>query len=123
MWELYFENVEQPEKEIFSSQAKFNTSYRKRKGIVTRKAKFDAEMEQKITNVAKKTYKNLNLNGYARIDMRVTSSGDVYVLEANPNPDIALDDEFACSAKHIGLKYPQLIEKILKLSLAWAKKA
>ncbi len=121
VWELRFEDVEKPEKEIYSSQAKFNKEYRKRKGIRTKKAKIDELMEAKIQKVAKKTYRALNLNGYARIDLRVTETGEIYVLEANPNPDIAHDDEFALSAKHQGMSYTELLSQILSTSFAWFK--
>jgi D-alanine-D-alanine ligase len=92
-----------------------------KKGIITKKAVISPELEKKIIDASKKTYKVLNLNGYARIDLRVDSMNQVYVIEANPNPDIASTDEFASSADYIKLEYPALIEKILKLGIAWAK--
>ena len=39
------------------------------------------------------------LSGYARIDLRLAESGAVYVIEANPNPQLARDEDFAQSAK------------------------
>ncbi len=121
VWELRFEGADKPEKEIYSSKAKFNEKYRKRKGIKTQKAKIDIELEKKIQKVAKKTYRALSLSGYARIDLRVTEAGDIYVLEANPNPDIAHDDEFALSAKYDGQKYEDVLAKILSLGFSWFK--
>ena len=47
--------------------------------------------------------------------------GQVYVLEANPNPDLALVDAFSESASSAGLSYDELIGKIVKLGLGWHK--
>lgn len=113
VWELKYDNVEQPEKEIYTSRAKWNEKYRERKGITSGPAKLDKHLEDKIIKICKKTYQVLELSGYARIDLRVTPEGKVYILEANPNPNIASDDEFAKSAAHLKIKYKELISQIL----------
>lgn len=120
VWELLFENADNPGKEIYSRNAKWNMKYRNRKGIKTQKAKITPEVEERILDVCKKTYKTLNLNGYARIDLRVSSNGNIYVIEANPNPNIGLDDEFALSAKNEKIKYEELLKKIISLGLSWS---
>lgn len=113
IWELQFNNVSNPENEIYSSQAKWNKNYRKRKGIDNGPAKLDKILEDKIIKICKKTYQVLNLSGYARIDLRVTTDNKIYVIEANPNPNIAEDDEFAQSALYAKIKYKELIETIV----------
>ncbi|CBW27144.1 putative D-alanine--D-alanine ligase [Halobacteriovorax marinus SJ] len=122
VWELKFENVEKPEKELYSNRAKWNNKYRDRKGIKTEAATLSPELELKIKNICKKVYKHLNLNGYARVDLRMNPAGEVYVIEVNPNPNIAREDELASSALHSKVNYEQLITKILKLAKSWAKK-
>ncbi len=114
IWELKFENVDNPEKEIYSQRAKWNEKYRKRKGIETGAAKLDKTTEDKVVRTCKKVYQILNLSGYARIDIRLTSENKIYVLEANPNPNIASDDEFAKSAEYEKVKYKELIEQLIK---------
>lgn len=116
VWELVFAKTDNPEKEFYSSRAKFNPKYRKEKGIDTNKAKITTELEQHIQNVCKKVYKVLNLSGYARIDLRLTHQNEIYILEANPNPDIAIEDEFALSAKYAKISYKDLIKKIISLA-------
>ena len=66
---------------------------------------------------SKQIYRLLELSGYARIDWRLDAEGRSYLLEANPNPDIARGEEFAESAAHDGLAYPQLIDRLLHLGL------
>lgn len=117
IWELEFGESDNPEKEIYSTNAKFSKSYRKRKGIKTKKAKVNETLEKKIHKISKRTYKLLGLSGYARIDLRVTADEKIYIIEANPNPGISRHDEFASSAKDHGLKYAELLQKILSLGL------
>lgn len=116
VWELVYKNVEAPEKEVYTARAKWNKSYRKRKGIDHQRAKLDKELEARIIKVVKRTYKALSLSGYARIDIRVDANQNIYILEANPNPNISFDDEFAMSAKNAGLSYKDLIKKVITLS-------
>ncbi len=119
-WELKFKDVEHPEKEFYTEQAKFNTEYRKRKGISTGKADIKADMEEALQRFAKRSYKALGLSGYARMDMRVDKLGKIYLLEANPNPDISESDDFAQSAKKRGYTYKILLEKIIRLGRQWS---
>jgi D-alanine-D-alanine ligase len=50
----------------------------------------------------------------------MTNDGEFYLLEANPNPQIAMNEDFADSAAHSGLKYPQLLQKIITLGLSYS---
>jgi D-alanine-D-alanine ligase len=59
------------------------------------------------------------ISGYARIDLRLAPDGRVYVLEANPNPQLAHGEDFADSAGSAGIKYGPLLERILRLGLEW----
>ncbi len=115
VWELTFSNSSNPEQEIYSEKAKFNERFRKKYGIKTKKALIDKKLEENLQKTAKKVFQILNLSGYARIDFRVDENDNIFVLEANPNPNIAKDDEFALSAKHQGIDYKSLIKKIIRL--------
>ena len=59
----------------------------------------------------------MGINGCARIDLRITDKGEVYIIEVNPNPDIGFKGEFADAAEAAGLKYPNLINKLVQLGL------
>ena len=59
------------------------------------------------------------LSGYARIDLRLSDAGSIYVIEANPNPQLARDEDFAESARAAGLSYERLIQHILGLGMRW----
>ena len=64
-------------------------------------------------------YQTLQLSGYARIDLRLDAEGRVFVIEANPNPQIARAEDFAESAAAAGLPYPALLQRILTIGLRW----
>ena len=70
-----------------------------------------------LERLSKRIYRYLFLSGYARLDYRVTEDGEAYLLEANPNPQIAKDEDFALSAKHVGISYPELIEQLIRFGI------
>lgn len=124
VWEVFYEKSAKPDQEFYSRSAKWNEKYRQRKGIQSGKANLTPELELKVQTIAKKTYKALGLNGYARIDVRMNEENEVFVIEANPNPNISRDDEFAESAQFKGKKkrtYHEVLQKILTLGLSWSQ--
>jgi hypothetical protein len=62
----------------------------------------------------------VELDGYARIDFRLSADGIPYFLEANPNPEIAQSQEFAAAARHDGIAYRDLLHRILALGISRA---
>jgi D-alanine-D-alanine ligase len=78
----------------------------------------DEETEAKLTETAIKAYRAVKLRDYGRIDMRLSSKGDVYVIEANPNPWLSSGQEFAMAARKSGLSYTQMIGEIVELAMA-----
>jgi D-alanine-D-alanine ligase len=76
-----------------------------------------------MQRVAKRIYRTLDLDGYARIDFRLSAEGIPYYIEANPNPEIARAEEFASAARYDGLEYPGLLNRILALGISRASAA
>lgn len=120
-FELKFSEDTPVEHQFYSTSAKFNTKYRERHEIKTAPAEITEELSKRLQTISKKAYKALGLSGYGRMDLRYNPEKDaIYVIEANPNPDISEFDDFSNSAKNIGITYPKLIDKILHLGLDWA---
>ena len=69
--------------------------------------------------MCKRAYRALELSGYARIDLRMDETGHVWVLEANPNPQIARGEDFAASAEKVGISYETVLQRIINLGLRW----
>ena len=108
-------------RQIATEKAKHDTDYQERVGIVDGPAKSLApELRARIQRTAKRIYKTLGLDGYARIDFRLSADGTLYFIEANPNPEIAKSQEFATAAQHDGLDYPGLLHRILALGISRA---
>ena len=79
---------------------------------------FDEETTRKLQDTALAAYRALKLRDYGRIDMRLNQKGEVYVIEANPNPWLASAAEFTMAAKRAGYTYTDMIEKIVELARA-----
>src|SRR6266496_541259 len=77
----------------------------------------DEAAVQKLSETALAAYRAVKLSDYGRIDMRLTPEGEVYVIEANPNPWLSSRHEFAMAAKKSGRSYTQLIGEICDLAL------
>jgi D-alanine-D-alanine ligase len=124
VWEMHFSKmVEGDNWPIATERVKWSAKYQKKHGIATNKAADLAELEVAIGKMAKRVYRALELTGYARIDLRMDSDGRIYVLEANPNPQIAYGEDFAESAHHAGVEYGDLLDRILALGLRWRPEA
>ena len=118
VWELTFGNMAEGDWPIATEKVKHDTGYQERRRILHGPAKDLApELVARIQRTAKRIYRTLDLDGYARIDFRLSAAGVPYFLEANPNPEIAESEEFAAAAKHVGIKYPDLLQRILALGM------
>jgi D-alanine-D-alanine ligase len=76
-------------------------------------------MEERIAHVCRRIYRVLEMSGYARIDMRLSQDGRLYVLEANANPNLSRGEDFADSAKKAGVNYETLLSRIVQLGMAY----
>ena len=109
-------------RQIATEKAKHDLSYQERVGIVDGPARNLAPaVTARIQRLAKRIYRTLGLDGYARIDFRLSADGTPFFIEANPNPEIAKSQEFATAARHDGLDYPDLLHRIVALGISRAK--
>jgi D-alanine-D-alanine ligase len=103
---------------IASRDVKFETdskAYKLTKSSIVED--LDEATVQKLSETALAAYRAVKLRDYGRIDMRLTSEGEVYVIEANPNPWLSSKHEFAMAAKKSGRSYTQLIGEIVDMAL------
>jgi D-alanine-D-alanine ligase len=116
--ELVFREVPPDEPKIATYKAKWDEAYRQRWGLENRFAEgLEPALVRHIEEVCKRIYRLLTIDGYARIDLRMTAQHELYFIEANPNPALAPDEDFAESALKAGISYPQLIDRIARLGL------
>jgi len=120
IWELRFENLPEGSLPIATARAKWDLKYQRKVGIKSGAAQgLEPELEARIARIARRVYRMLELSGFARLDLRVTPENDIFVIEANATPDVCDDEDFALSAAAAGLSYPQLLQRIVKLGMAY----
>ncbi len=120
IWELLFTNMPDEARPIATERAKWSVKYQEKRGIKSAEAKdLDGQTPEEIQHLCKRVFRILQLSGYARIDLRLEPTGKVYVLEANPNPQLAYGEELAESAERMGISYNNLLQRIINLGLRW----
>jgi D-alanine-D-alanine ligase len=118
IWELKFTKSDAPL--IATRKVKWDRNYQKRLGVETNTAEgLSPKQEREIVRLCKRAFQALDLSGYARMDLRMNEEGRVYLLEANANPNLAYGEDFAESAEVGGLAYEALLDKIIRLGLAY----
>ena len=120
VWEMTFAKMPDDQHRIATERVKWSAKYQKKMGIETAEARdLPPGLAERVRHISKRTYKVLQLSGYARIDLRVDPNGGIHVLEANPNPQIAREEDFAQSAAKAGVAYPALLQRILSIGMRW----
>lgn len=116
--ELEFGGTEPGTPRMATYKVKWDDKYRERWKIEYQFARnLPDGMAERVSHLCKRVYHLLDMNGYGRIDLRLTAAGGIYVLEANPNPGIARDEDCTLSAVKSGLSYDDFIQRILQLGL------
>jgi D-alanine-D-alanine ligase len=117
--EIFFHDVPEDTPKFATFKAKWDDTYRKKWGIQNGPAtQLPGGVDEKLARLARKVYRVLKIRGFGRVDVRLTPAGEVVVIEANPNPSLACEDDFAQSAAAAGLPYDALIQKILDTACA-----
>jgi D-alanine-D-alanine ligase len=118
IWELRFDNLAKGQRPIATERVKHDPDYQEKRLIMQGPAEdLTPELRAAIIRSAKRICRILDLEGYARIDYRLSAEGVPYFLEANPNPEIAESQEFAQSALHDGTSYGDLLQQLIGLAI------
>jgi D-alanine-D-alanine ligase len=120
VWELLFTKLPNGRPNIATAKVKWDSKVQKRLGVKTEAAKdLPVGVTEHVTRLCKRIYRALCMSGYARMDLRLGLDGRVYVLEANANPNLSYGEDFAESAHLDGLRYEDLIQRILHLGFRY----
>jgi D-alanine-D-alanine ligase len=116
--EMDFGRMPEDQYRIATAKVKWDEAYQERIDLTVNPITgLDPAIERRIASLAKRVFRALEMSGYARIDMRLDEAGQPHLIEVNANPDLASDDLFAETAGLAEIKYPQLLERILRLGL------
>ncbi len=119
-WELLFSKTPDDQPKIATRRVKWDRKYQERHGIKTQAAEgLPPSVDSRIQKICKRVYRALGMSGYARMDLRVTEEGQIFVIEANANPNIEFGEDFSESAESIGISYEALLQRILNLGLKY----
>jgi len=120
VWEMLFTKMPENVSHIATAKVKWDPDYQKRHGIKTRAAEdLPDGVREQIARLCKRVYRALSQSGFSRMDLRLDADGGAYVLEANPNPNLAYGEDFAESAHTIGIPYEALLQRIVNLGLRY----
>jgi D-alanine-D-alanine ligase len=101
---------------VMDSKAKWDEKSKEYKGTKSVVATLPDELRARLQKVAVDAYRALRVKDYGRVDLRLTDTGDIYVLEVNASCYLEKASEFAMAALASGLDYPRLIERIVNLA-------
>src|SRR5262249_31652649 len=118
-WELTMDNlpVGAPIIATDTARERENPSKKRKMALKSAPTSLDERTAKELKDPPKRISPFLSLSGYARLDYRLSRDGQLFVLEANPNPQIARDEDFANSAKHGGMAFEDLLQKLVSLGL------
>ena len=118
--ELEFGSMPEKIPRIATSKVKWDWAYQKQYGIDIKPAELDNRQMERVIKLGKRLYHVLGLSGYARIDIRLTEQGKIYVLEANANPDIAYGGEMSTAAELGNMSYEEFLQKVINLGMRYS---
>jgi len=117
-WELRFDKRKPNTRLLATRRVKWDLGTQARLGVDTGPAEALSEaLLNSLHRVCRRLGRALCLSGYARLDFRLSEEGELFFLEANPNPDLSFDEDLALAAAAGGIPYAKLIDRILDLGL------
>jgi D-alanine-D-alanine ligase len=115
--EVDFSGLPEGAPRIMTGKAKWKTRSAEYKGTKTVLADLPDELRAKVQRVALGAYRALRVRDYGRVDMRVTDTGEIYVLEVNASCYLEKDSELAMAARAAGMSHVQLVNEIVDLAV------
>jgi D-alanine-D-alanine ligase len=76
-----------------------------------------SDLSARLQKAALDACRALLVRDYARVDLRMSNTQEIYVIEVNANCDLDSGSEFAAGAEACGLDYPTLINRIADLAV------
>jgi D-alanine-D-alanine ligase len=113
LWETKFGRMRGPK--ILTEKAKWDFKYRDQIGIRMMPAEgLGSRVVGEASRFVQTAVEELGIVGAARFDFRLSEDGELYLIEVNPNPDLAKFDEFALCMGQTGMGYLEVIDSIVR---------
>lgn len=114
--EMDFSGLPEGAPRVLDSKAKWAKNSAEYKGTKSVMADLPDELRARLQKVALDAYRALRVRDYGRVDLRLTETGEVYVIEVNANCYLEETGEFATAAAAAGIDYPALVQKLVELA-------
>lgn len=79
-------------------------------------APIEKDVAKKMSSISKAVFSSLDLRDFARVDLRMDTDGNVYVLEINSMASLGQTGSYVYSAAVAGYDYSQLVNKMLDVA-------
>ena len=120
VWEMVFGSLPGSLPAIATRKVKWDKRYQEKYSITTKAAEdLSPAVVDQLEKLARRIYKALHLSGYARMDFRLKPDGSIFALEANANPNLSAEEDFADAALAMGISYDDLLARILATGLSY----
>ena len=115
--EMDFSGLKEGSLRVMDSQAKFDKNSERFHGTKAVVAAIEPELRAKLQKASIDAYRALRVCDYGRVDLRLTETGEVYVIEVNASCYLERNSEFATAAAAHGIPYPALLNRITELAI------
>ena len=116
--EMDFSGLPEGALHVADSAAKWEESSKEYKGTRSVIAAVPDELRARLQKASLDAYRALRVRDYGRVDLRLTDTGDIYVLEVNASCYLVKDGEYARAAAAAGIDSTELIDRIVGLAMA-----
>jgi D-alanine-D-alanine ligase len=103
---------------ILGRRAKWVKRSREYKGTHAKLAEIDDDLKAKLQRVAVDAYRALRVRDYGRVDLRMSNSEEIYVIEVNASCYLERSAELATAARAAGISFDDLVNAIARLAMA-----
>jgi D-alanine-D-alanine ligase len=115
--EMDFSGLKEGSLKVMDNSAKFDENSDRFHGTKAVVATIEPELKAKLQKASVDAYRALRVCDYGRVDLRLTETGEVYVIEVNASCYLEEQSEFATAAEAHGIPYPELVERIAELTI------
>jgi D-alanine-D-alanine ligase len=120
--EVDFSGLPEGAPRVLDSKAKWDEKSKEYKGTRSVLAQLPDELRARLQKVSVDAYRALRVKDYGRVDLRLTETGEIYVIEVNASCYLERSSEFAMAAHAMGIEYAELVQRIVDLAMERYKK-
>lgn len=115
--EMDFSGLPEGMPRVAGTKAKWQKNSIEYKGTKSVLAEIPDELRARLQKVALEAYRALRVRDYGRVDLRLTETGEIYVIEVNASCYLEEGSEFATAARAAGIEFPDLVDRIVNLAM------